>query len=254
MGEAQSSLNNISSTNTSHDISCARVKGQEGLDDESALANMSICGGEVGVMLSCAPLKQLTAVPGPSQCKLDVTGAVKDLSSRLPEKEVSIDIAQVQPLESRDSSSQVQTPDVQFSVSINHMHIPSPGENMENKVDLSIKHEEKVKCVIHCSNDIVKLSIHLYQGISHQLLTSNAPIQMVQPSCKKVGKVRKNYIIPYFTDRENWQLCQPQFDKVMHAIQQYDRLNGQTTPGLDNWTDAFSDIRGQCWNDTFIGP
>jgi len=124
------------------------------------------------------------------------------------------------------------------------MHIPNPDALIENKVDLDQKLSERVKCVLHCQNDHVKLSIHLYQGISHQLLTSTEPIQMVQPSCKKVGKIRKNYILPYFTDRENWQLQQTQFDKVMHKIQQYDQLNGQTTPSLSDWTDAFSDPRG----------
>jgi len=123
----------------------------------------------------------------------------------------------------------------------------SPVSLIANKVEMQNESFEKLTVGIHCGAvSGVKLSIHLYQGMLHQLVTSDKPIQTMAPNgppCRKVGRIRKEYVIPYFTANEHWQLKSGQFSKIMHDITQYDQLNGQTTPSHDDWTDAFSDAK-----------
>jgi hypothetical protein len=61
---------------------------------------------------------------------------------------------------------------------------------------------------------------------------------------EKNGKVRKNYRLPYFTDRNNWSVKDSYLEDIFSKAHEYDATNGHILHGSDHWVDAFADPGG----------
>ncbi len=146
----------------------------------------------------------------------------------------------------KHTSSPLMEHQPNITVSINHMHIQDPRSNAQNLVDVA--QTERVRCQLTLNkNDTITLHLHVHQPRQHVVFTSSQQPQHIPfkgPFCKKVGKVRRKYILPYFTNHDEWQLQPSYHHDIMTAIQNYDQLNGHTSPVKEHWTDAFSDPKG----------
>ena len=101
----------------------------------------------------------------------------------------------------------------------------------------------------------IKISINQMKFASAHAMADNkvppvegSDTEVVAPksfkSCRKVGKIRKNVIVPYFNSMQLWSLRPEYFQDLMSAATYYDAINGQTLPDLSAWTDAFTDPFG----------
>ena len=68
---------------------------------------------------------------------------------------------------------------------------------------------EKVRIHLDIVGEHVSLQLNVYEGASHTILYANKPPKVcdpTKPKGRKVGGCRKSYVLPYFTDREHWEL------------------------------------------------
>lgn len=94
----------------------------------------------------------------------------------------------------------------------------------------------------------IKLNIHCFDQHSHTIHDSEGPHiapYVGDPGSHKVGNRRYKQSHPYHAHKSGHVLLKEPFQKIFESIQEYDALNGQVTPSLAQWTDAFADFRGK---------
>jgi hypothetical protein len=169
----------------------------------------------------------------------------------------------------------VTKPVVTSVININHMQFHPSTNLLGNPVQLTVQHigsenhdqpsitipltnpelqpseelQPRIKLQLTCDNDqdSVMVHLHLYEGLGHRLLEADGTNIMVPPKgpfCQKNGKVRKNYRLPYFSDRHNWSLRDTYLEGIFDKAREYDSTNGHIFPPQQQWTDAFTDPSG----------
>jgi hypothetical protein len=89
--------------------------------------------------------------------------------------------------------------------------------------------EPRIRLQLSCEEDTVFVHLHAYEGLGHRLLQSGGTNVLLPPKgpfCQKNGKVRKNYILPYFTYRNNWSIKDSYSEDIFSKAQEYDATNG----------------------------